>query len=281
MRGRHGSRTLDRVEQLSLPLSGAAPQRVESPQERSPDGSPLPAQPLRPAPRLEQPPWSRDQAEPGPSGVRFVRHPRARRYILRIDPDGAARVTVPRRGSLREARAFLERQRDWIERQRSRQRHVPRLDGDTAPSRLMLDGEWVEIGVRVDLSRVMLGTWAIDVPAGSTPGAALREWLVDLARDLLPRRLHQIAAAHGLAVAAVAVRDQRSRWGSCSRSGRISLNWRLVQMPPAVRDYILVHELAHVEVPNHSVRFWRAVARMDPDWRASERWLRQHGRLLL
>jgi predicted metal-dependent hydrolase len=79
----------------------------------------------------------------------------------------------------------------------------------------------------------------------------------------------------------VTVRNQRSRWGSCSRRGTISLNWRLVQTPLFVRDYLVLHELAHLKEMNHSRRFWSEVARLCPDFPEAERWLKQHSRLLM
>ena len=94
-------------------------------------------------------------------------------------------------------------------------------------------------------------------------------------------RLRELAAAHGLAVNGVSIRNQQTRWGSCSSGGRISLNWRLVQMPDDVRDYVLLHELMHLRVRNHSPRFWREVERVCPDHEESRRWLRHQGRELL
>ena len=79
----------------------------------------------------------------------------------------------------------------------------------------------------------------------------------------------------------VSVRNQRSRWGSCSTRGTIALNWRLIQMPPDVSDYVILHELAHRRQPNHSTRFWREVEALCPWWREAERWLRKHGKELL
>jgi predicted metal-dependent hydrolase len=78
----------------------------------------------------------------------------------------------------------------------------------------------------------------------------------------------------------ISIRNQRSRWGSCSRRGTISLNWRLIQAPPAVRDYLILHELAHFREMNHSQRFWREVARLCPQFAEAERWLNQHSDLL-
>src|SRR5262249_41809663 len=97
-------------------------------------------------------------------------------------------------------------------------------------------------------------------------------------RRELPIRLRTLAADRGLAVTRVTIRNQRSRWGSCSRDGSIALNFRLVQMPPHVRDYVMLHELMHLAQPNHSVRFWRLVEGACPGFREAERWLKPDGR---
>ena len=91
---------------------------------------------------------------------------------------------------------------------------------------------------------------------------AVEAHLLRLAKQELPPRCFEFAARHDLSVARVSVRNQRSRWGSCSPRRAIMLNWRLVQMPPDVRDYILWHELMHLRQPNHSIRFWREVERV-------------------
>ena len=99
------------------------------------------------------------------------------------------------------------------------------------------------------------------------------------AEELIPR-LHQLADEHGLTVKRVTIRNQRSRWGSCSRAGAIALNFRLLQMPPAVCDYVLVHELMHLKQQNHGPRFWALVEKACPAYRDAERWLRRQGRAL-
>src|SRR5678815_5133864 len=91
-------------------------------------------------------------------------------------------------------------------------------------------------------------------------GAEERMALRERARAELPARLLEIAAEQGLTVAGVSIRNQRTRWGSCGRDGKISLNWRLVLMPPAVRDYVLLHELMHLKRLDHSPTYWRLVA---------------------
>jgi predicted metal-dependent hydrolase len=97
----------------------------------------------------------------------------------------------------------------------------------------------------------------------------------------LPGRCLAFAEQWQLRVASVHVRNQRSRWGACSARGVITLNWRLIQMPAFVADYVILHELMHLRQPNHSRRFWREVARVCPDWREAERWLRKWGKELL
>ena len=96
----------------------------------------------------------------------------------------------------------------------------------------------------------------------------------------LRQRLLQLAGDHGLTVPRISIRDQRSRWGSCGYDGHICLNWRLLLMPPSVRDYVLVHELMHLRRMDHSSRYWKLVANACPDYRTARRWLREHGRSL-
>ena len=109
---------------------------------------------------------------------------------------------------------------------------------------------------------------------------AVENHLRRLAVRELPPRVLELASLHQLTVRRVTVRDQKSRWGSCSRRGTISLNWRLVQTPIQVRDYIILHELMHLREMNHSARYWREVERVCPDYLAAERWLKQHPDLL-
>lgn len=168
----------------------------------------------------------------------FIRHPTAKRYVIRVRHDGSVRVTVPRWGSRRQAEQFAEEQRLWIERQRARVR-------ESAARRPAYSPEAI---------------------------AELRRQ----ASDELPRRLRSLAGDHGLQVSRISVRNQRSRWGSCSPSGHICLNWRLVLMPECVRDYVLIHELMHLRRLDHSRHFWRLVADACPDYQNARKWLREH-----
>ena len=177
---------------------------------------------------------SADTLAPDNAEFYFVRHRRARRYLLRVDLDGRVRVTIPRGGSRREADAFARRNLSWIARQRQQ---IP-------PSVLTADDR-----------------------------AALRA----RAATELPAALHARAAGLGLSVARVSIRNQRSRWGSCARDGRITLNWRLLAMPDWVRDYVIVHELMHLERMDHSPAYWRLVEAACPEYRKARHWLKVHG----
>jgi predicted metal-dependent hydrolase len=97
------------------------------------------------------------------------------------------------------------------------------------------------------------------------------------ARAELPMRLRELAIRHGLEVSRVSIRNQRTRWGSCGRDGHISLNWRLVLMPPDVRDYVLIHELMHLRRLDHSPAYWKLVAAACPGYRVARQWLRLNG----
>jgi predicted metal-dependent hydrolase len=213
-----------------------------------------------------------------------VRHPRARRYVLRLRADGTARVTIPRGGSAAEARAFAARHAAWLERQLDRLQAQPRhpavwgvgteilFRGES--SRIELGTETERGWLRIDGERLRVGECCVDLRP------AVEAHLRRLAARELPGRVAELAGQHGLTVCRVVVRNQRTRWGSCSRRGTLSLNWRLVQAPVFVRDYIILHELMHLREMNHSARFWRLVEAACPDYAMAERWLKAHANLL-
>ena len=208
---------------------------------------------------------------------------RARKYILRVRPDGTLRVTVPRGGSRREAEAFVARHRDWAEQERRRvaAQHAPLewFAGDT----ILLKGVPTQLRIETagQCAFLVVGEQRVRMPngAGNLRPAAEAGLKRIAVRELGPR-LHELARVHGLTVARVSIRNQRSRWGSCSGTGVIALNFRLVQMPPEICDYVLVHELMHLRQANHSRKYWRLVADAYPGFREAERWLRAEGRSL-
>ena len=209
---------------------------------------------------------------------------RARKYILRVRPDGRVRVTVPRGGSRAEAQRFLERHAAWLEEERARVRASYVTPVWIPGATMWLRGDPVIIRIeqsgREQFARY--GDRSVAIPSDVVDlRAPIQRDLRQLAREELGARLRELAAELGLAVTRVTIRNQQSRWGSCSRTGRIALNFRLVQMPRFVSDYVLIHELMHLKQQNHSIRFWRLVESACPEFRAAEDWLRRHGPGLL
>jgi predicted metal-dependent hydrolase len=209
--------------------------------------------------------------------VEIVRHRRARRYVLRVRADGALRLTVPRGQSISGGLAFVSRQAAWVEREQLRRQHraVPLADGAQIWYRGQLEVVNIAQGI------LTCGDNRILIKHGADARQAVDRHLRNRAAVELPARCLQLAAVHGLTVARVSVRNQRSRWGACSTRRVITLNWRLIQMTPSVSDYVILHELMHLRQPNHSRRFWREVESVCSWWRDAERWLKKHGKEIL
>jgi len=211
--------------------------------------------------------------------IEVVFRPRARRYLLGLQPDGAARLVIPRRGSEAEGIRFLERSEAWLLkrmaqwRSRSRARQ-PWVEG----SLFLFRGE--ETGLRVEKGedglRLCFSDQIIPVPRALPDyREAVLGHLRRMAERELPARTRELALLHGISVHRVSVRAQKTRWGSCSARGTISLNWRLIQAPPRVVDYLIIHELMHRREMNHSARYWKLVGKAFPDYRGAEQWLKK------
>ncbi|MFZ0827481.1 MAG: SprT family zinc-dependent metalloprotease [Verrucomicrobiia bacterium] len=219
-----------------------------------------------------------------PLPLLMVRNPRARRYLLRVCSDGTARVTIPRGGSPVVARQFVQHHAAWLDRQLQRLRSHPRQPAVwQIGTEILLRGESVCIisGTTGKAETVHFGNESIRLPdAAADLRPAIESHLRQRATRELPPRVLELATRHGLTIRRITVRSQKSRWGSCSRRGTISLNWRLIHTPAFVSDYICLHELMHLRQMNHSTRFWREVERVCPDYRQAERWLKEHSGLL-
>ena len=211
--------------------------------------------------------------------VHIVFRPRARRYLLGLRPDGAARLVIPRRGTEAEGIRFLERSEPWLLKRvaqwRSRsQARQPWISG----ARFLFRG--AETSLRVDETegglKLCFADQIIPVPRELPDYRdVVLGHLRRMAERELPVRTRELALLHGIAVHRVCVRAQKTRWGSCSARGTISLNWRLIQTPPDVVDYLIVHELMHRREMNHSARYWKLVAGAFPEYRRAEQWLKK------
>jgi len=216
--------------------------------------------------------------------LHFVRNARARRYVMRLDRHGDVRVTVPRGGTIREARKLAQDNVSWLASQ-WRKHHQQRALNESWShgTEVLLRGILLPLVVteRESVREIELAGHSVVTGWEHAVKPAVEGLLWDLAKGELPPRVRELGRQHAFNFTRVTIRNQRSRWGSCSPRGTISLNWRLVQMPPEVCDYIILHELAHTRHLNHSVRFWREVKRICPGYREAEHWIRQNGERLL
>lgn len=211
----------------------------------------------------------------------FRRSANARNYRLSLGRDGVAIATIPSRGSQREAERFVELNREWLTRARERQRRRPRAaDVWAVGTTILWRGDFAELRAAAGGGKpaVCLGADVFRVPQlEGDLRTVLEARFVRLAKVELPARAWELAAQTRMNVTRVTVRDQRSRWGSCTVGGVISLNWRLVLVPDSVRDYIIHHELMHLKEMNHSHRFWACVEEVCPGWREAEAWIKRNG----
>jgi predicted metal-dependent hydrolase len=221
---------------------------------------------------------SRSAAEPW--NVRVSR--RARRLSVRVYPGGRVEVVVPPGASAATVHRFVHSHREWIDQRVADLSTAVPHALDRRPSQI----EMRAIGRRFDVTYAPSAARAINIRTHSETntlelsgavhsedavGRALRVWLADVARRELAIQLAQVAAVGGFRFERMQARRQRTRWGSCSASGTISLNVCLLFLEPAVVRYLLVHELCHTRHMNHSARFWALVEKYEPDYKRLDR----------
>ena len=208
------------------------------------------------------------------------RSDRARRVRVSVDPHRGVEVVLPRRAPAADAQRAVSELRPWIDRRLAEATDVRAqlaARGDTLPYL----GTELALVEEVGRTRVHRRGDTLLVPAGAARRPALERHLRRAARAEIAPRLDAAAAALGVAYATLAIREQRTRWASCSTTGALSFNWRLVLAPEAVLDYVVWHEACHLAVPDHSPRFWALVERHRPDFAQPRRWLRRHGATLV
>ena len=211
---------------------------------------------------------------------RVRRSDRARRVRVSVADDGVVEVVLPRRVPASAARAAVVELRPWIERRRNEAgalRALVAARGATVPylgASLILQAE-------PGRTRAQRRGDMLLVPAGDGAPAAIERWFRRAARAEIAPRLEQATAALGTTYSALTIRNQRTRWGSCSATGALSFNWRLLLAPEPVLDYVVWHEACHLRVMDHSPRFWTLLGRHCPDFETHRRWLRRQGRTLV
>jgi predicted metal-dependent hydrolase len=206
---------------------------------------------------------------------RIRRSDRARRVRVTVDGRGEVEVVLPRRSPERHAEEAVRELRTWIERRRLAVARAS-LEVGRKPGTVPYLGTSLRLVAEPGRSRVVRRGDSLVVPAGD-PRPALERWYRRQARVEVAARLDAACARAGTSYSGLTIRGQRTRWASRSSSGGMSFNWRLLLAPPEILDYVVEHEVAHIEVMDHSPRFWRLLASRVPRWREHSAWLRRYG----
>lgn len=211
--------------------------------------------------------------------VRVRRTPRAKRISLKVSSHHGVELVLPMRASLRKAMGFTQEKHSWIAAQLSR---LPDRRQFTPQSTIILFGKSFALQYQPDISCLpRLNENSIQI--GGTEALLhqnMKTYLKRLAKERFTPVAHDFAEKLGVKISNISVRDMRSRWGSCSIDGRISLCWRLVMAPEEVAAYVIAHEIAHLKVMDHSKRFWQVVESIYPDYKTPRTWLKQNGTAL-
>ncbi len=215
------------------------------------------------------------------------RSDRARRARIQVSADGVE-VVVPRRLPMHEVEPFIAEKRPWIERtlRRIREAEAERPaaeleDGGQVPYL----GETLLLRVKVEPGRSRAHVARrgdvlvvkVAAPGSGAVAEALDGWYRRQARAEVEPRLDAACARAGTSYSRLSIRAQRTRWASCSSSGAMSFNWRLLLAPAEILDYVVEHEVCHLSIHDHSSRFWKLLAARMPEYREHERWLKRHG----
>jgi len=209
------------------------------------------------------------------------RHPRARSLKLRFDAQkGAALLTLPPGVAERKALQFAEKHHDWIKEQFDISPNAVRL---TPGAVIPLRGEELQITHRPQSTPLIHQENNKLIIGGPESGfeTRLQNWLRKQARHDILHGVDALAPLLGQKPHHVTIRDTKSRWGSCSSRKTLSFSWRLIMASPKILTYVVAHEMAHLVEMNHSPAFWVIVAKLDPNWKTSRRWLKSEGNRLM
>jgi predicted metal-dependent hydrolase len=207
------------------------------------------------------------------------RSSRARRVRVNVHAHAGVEVVLPARAPERAAAAAVSELRPWIERRLAEGREVRARIAARAGTLPYL-GVPLELVPQPGRTRVHRAGERLLVPAGDA-GPAIERFYRRAARAEIAARLDHATALAGSAYSALDIRAQRTRWASCSPGGRMSFNWRLLLAPERVLEYVVWHEVCHLEILDHSPRFWSLLARRWPDYRQDRDWLSRHGATLV
>jgi len=215
---------------------------------------------------------------------RIIRSKR-RTIGLQITDDGQLIVRAPWKADEATIREVVIRHRKWIERTRQK----IKIQREQTPPRVFKDGEqFLYLGKYYPLQLVKHQETPLRFAEGFfiahsfLPEAALLffDWYWNQARKIIIERVQYFAAQHHFTYRQVKISNARTRWGSCSAKGNLNFTWRLIMAPLPVIDYVVVHELVHLKIKNHSRQFWNRVEELMPDYRQHKKWLKENGHRL-
>ena len=207
-----------------------------------------------------------------------------RTIALILERDGSLTVRAPKRATLQDIHGFIQEKEKWIERSREKLKAIV-----TLPRKEFVDGEtFLFLGKEYELRLVPSQRQTLHFNSGFTLKASARprgeavftKWYKAQASTVFTERVTHYANLHGFSPKQVKVTSAKTRWGSCSANGTINFTWRLVMAPLEVIDYVVIHELVHLRIKNHSQKFWHAVEQLCPQYKSHRKWLREHGEKL-
>lgn len=205
-----------------------------------------------------------------------VRYSQKAKYLrLQINPSTGLEVIIPRRCKSEDAEKFIYKKKDWI---------LKHLNAIPVREEFSFLGSKIEVKQKFDLFferhkvSFQRGSLVIESPPGSAEKieAIYNTWLKHRAAAYLPERTRTLAGKYGFTCGRISIRSQKTRWGSCSTSGNISLNYKLMKYSPRIIDYVIIHELCHTKQMNHSKKFWKHVEAIVPDYKEIKRELKSH-----
>jgi predicted metal-dependent hydrolase len=209
-----------------------------------------------------------------------------RTIALIIERDGSFTVRAPMRAPHTAIESFIQQKVDWVTRTRDKMKSMPR---ESTMERQYIDGEkFLFLGSSFELKLVELQKHPLHFDSGFTLRRSAQtrgeqvftRWYKESAFEIITERVMQYAQQYSFTPKQVKISSAKTRWGSCSPNGTLNFTWRLVMAPPDVIDYVVVHELAHLRVKNHSSKFWKEVGSIYPEYKKQRKWLRENGEKL-